>query len=203
MTAKRILILVGDYSEDYEVMCSYVALKAAGHTVDAVAPGKPAGATIRTSVHEFEFPEDDNYSEKPGHKFTLTATFDDIRAEDYDAVLCPGGRGAEYIRRIPAVVEAVRHFAEADKPMASICNGLQVYTDAGVVEGRRCTGYPDSRLDAIRAGADWQDVEITRGLTEDRAVVDGNLVTAATWACLPSMLSAFLELLSARVEARA
>lgn len=200
MSKKKILILVGDYSEDYEVMCSYVTLKAAGHDVHVASPNKKAGDTIRTSIHEFEFPEEDNYSEKPGHRFTLNATFAEIKAEDYDGLLCPGGRGAEYIRCNEAVKETVRHFADANKPMASICNGVQVYTEAGVVEGKTVVGYPDHRTDAIRAGATWADVEVSRGRTEERAIVDGNLVTAAVYGCLSAMLAAFLGLLGTKIE---
>ena len=201
MAGKRILILAGDYSEDYEVMVPYVTLKAAGHEVDVVAPYKEAGDSIITSVHEFDSPDEDNYSEKPGHKFMLTATFSDINAEDYDGVLCPGGRGAEYIRMHEDTKQLVRHFADARKPMASICNGLQVYIEAEVIEGKRVVGYPDHRGDAIRAGAIYADeIVVNRGWTEDRAVVDGNMVTAAVWGCLPAMLTAFLELLGTKIQ---
>ena len=134
MAAKKILILAGDYSEDYEVMCPYVTLRSVGHDVHVASPNKNAGDTIRTSIHEFEFDDEDNYSEKPGHRFTLNTTFADINVDDYDGLFCPGGRGAEYIRTDDRVKAIVRHFAESGKPMASVCNGLQVFTEAGVVD---------------------------------------------------------------------
>lgn len=197
----KVLILAGDYSEDYEVMCSYVTLRAAGHEVDVAAPYKKAGDSIRTSLHEFEFPEEDTYSEKPGHRFVLNATFADVTADDYDGVLCPGGRGAEYIRCNEDVRSLIRQFAEANKPMASICNGLQVYMEADVLEGRRCTGWPELKHEAQRAGANWIDIEFYRGVTEDKAYVDGNFVSAAVWGCLSSMLAEFLGVLGAQVKA--
>lgn len=199
--AKKILILVGDYSEDYEVMCSYVTLKAVGHTVHVASPGKKAGESIRTSIHEFEFADEHNYSEKPGHRFRLNATLADLRPEDYDGIFCPGGRGAEYIRTTPPVRAIVQYFAKAGKPICSICNGLQVLTDAGVVNGKTVIGYPDHRADAERAGARWADVQIVRGETEDRAIVDGNFVTGGVWGCLPSTLAAFLTLLGTTIQA--
>jgi len=200
MAVKKILMLVGDYSEDYEVMCPYVTLRAVGHTVHVVAPYEKAGDTIRTSVHEYEFEDDDNYSEKPGHKFTLNATFDDIKVEEYDGVLCPGGRGTDYIRTNEDVVKIVRHFAEANKAMASICNGIQVYTVTDVLEGKSCVGFPDNKPEVIKAGGNWVEKEIIRGATKDEAVVDGNLVTAPTWGALSAMLVKFLEVLGTKIE---
>jgi protease I len=94
----------------------------------------------------------------------------------------------------------VRHFADANKPMASICNGLQVYMEAGVIEGKTCIGYPHLEKDASRAGGDWAQVKVERGVTEERAFVDGNLVTAAVWGCLTPMLAEFLKLLGTRIE---
>jgi protease I len=200
MAAKKILILAGDYSEDYEVMCPYVALRSVGHDVHVASPNKNAGDTIRTSIHEFEFDDEDNYSEKPGHRFTLNTTFADINVDDYDGLFCPGGRGAEYIRTDDRVKAIVRHFAESGKPMASVCNGLQVFTEAGVVDGRVCIGYPDHKTDAIRAGAKWPDVEVVRGATADKAYIDGNMVTGAVYGCLSSVLGGFLGLLGTQID---
>src|SRR5437016_1425383 len=140
MAAKKILMLVGDYVEDYEVMVPFQALLMVGHQVHAVCPGKKAGQTIRTAVHDFE--GDQTYSEKPGHNFTLNAGFESIKAEDYDALVIPGGRAAEYLRLNDQVLRLVRHFAERDKPIAAICHGLQLLTAAGTLEGKTCTAYP-------------------------------------------------------------
>jgi len=140
MSAKKILMLVGDFVEDYEVMVPFQALQMVGHTVHAVCPDKKAGGTVRTAVHDFE--GDQTYSEKPGHNFTLNAEFAEIRAEDYDALVIPGGRAPEYIRLDERVIQIVRHFAESKKPIAAICHGAQVLAAADVVQGRSCSAYP-------------------------------------------------------------
>src|SRR4030065_2060810 len=140
MAAKKILMIVGDFVEDYEVMVSFQALLMVGHTVHAVCPGKKAGERVRTAIHDFE--GDQTYSEKPGHNFTLNATFDEVKPEAYDAVVIPGGRAPEYIRLNEKVLEAVRHFTKANKPIASICHGAQVLAAAGVIGGRGCSAYP-------------------------------------------------------------
>jgi len=158
MSAKKILMLVGDYVEDYEVMVPFQALLMVGHTVHAVCPGKKSGDQIRTAIHDFE--GDQTYSEKPGHNFTLNATFDDVKAVDYDALIIPGGRAPEYIRLNEAVLKAVRHFAENNKPIAAICHGAQVLAAAGVIEGKACTAYPAVGPDVKSAGGQWVEVPV-------------------------------------------
>src|SRR5216110_2526871 len=138
--SKKILMLVGDFAEDYETMVPFQALLMVGHTVHAVCPGKKAGDKIRTAIHDFE--GDQTYSEKRGHDFTLNATFAEIKAADYDALVIPGGRAPEYLRLNSAVIELVRHFATAGEPIAAICHGLQILAAAGVLKGRSCTAYP-------------------------------------------------------------
>ncbi|MBC7359194.1 MAG: DJ-1/PfpI family protein [Desulfacinum sp.] len=194
MAAKKILMLVGDFVEDYEVMVPFQMLLMVGHTVHAVCPGKKAGETVRTAVHDFE--GDQTYSEKPGHNFLLNATFDEVKAEDYDALVIPGGRAPEYIRLNERVLEMVRHFAHAEKPIASICHGQQVLVAAGVVEGKACTAYPAVKPDLVRSGATWVDVNETF----TNAHVDGNLVTAPAWPAHPQWMRKFLELLGSRIE---
>lgn len=184
MSAKKILMLVGDYVEDYEVMVPFQALLMVGHTVHAVCPGKKSGDQIRTAIHDFE--GDQTYSEKPGHNFTLNATFDDVKAVDYDALIIPGGRAPEYIRLNEAVLKAVRHFAENNKPIAAICHGAQVLAAAGVIEGKACTAYPAVGPDVKSAGGQWVEVPV------DKAHVDGNLVTAPAWPAHPEWLAKFL-----------
>ncbi len=194
MAAKKILMLVGDYVEDYEVMVPFQILLMVGHNVHAVCPGKKAGEQVRTAIHDFE--GDQTYSEKRGHNFTLNATFDEIDEQDYDALVIPGGRAPEYIRLNERVLEMVRHFAEAGKPIASVCHGQQVLAAAGVVEGRVCTAYPAVRPDLVRAGATWADVNETFS----NAYVDGNLVTAPAWPAHPEWMRKFLEVLGTRIE---
>lgn len=191
MGAKKILMLVGDYVEDYEVMVPFQALQMVGHTVHAVCAGKKSGERVRTAVHDFE--GDQTYSEKPGHGFTLNATFEQVKPETYDALVIPGGRAPEYIRLNQEVLKAVRHFAEANKPIASICHGAQLLAAAGVIEGRRCSAYPAVGPDVTRAGGKYMEIPV------DAAHVDGNLVTAPAWPAHPAWLAKFLEVLGTKI----
>jgi len=188
-------MLVGDYVEDYEAMAPYQMLLMVGHRVDTVCPGKRAGQTVRTAVHDFE--GDQTYSEKRGHNFAVTADFDSVDPVAYDALVIPGGRAPEYLRLDDRVLAIVRHFAEANKPIASICHGQQVLAAAGVVEGKQCTAYPAVKPELVRAGARWCEVNATFS----NAVVDGNLVTAAAWPGHPEWMRKFLELLGTKIEA--
>lgn len=190
--SKKILFLVGDYVEDYEVMVPFQALAAVGYQVHAVCPGKKAGEKVRTAVHDFE--GDQTYSEKPGHNFQLNATFDEIKAEDYDALVIPGGRAPEYIRLNERVLDIVRHFFDADKPVAAICHGAQVLAAAGVLTGRACSAYPAVGPDVTRAGGRYADIPV------DQAYVDGKLVTAPAWPAHPAWLAAFMKVLGAKIE---
>jgi protease I len=192
MATKKILMLVGDFVEDYEVMVPFQALQAVGHRVDAVCPNKRAGDKVRTAVHDFE--GDQTYSEKPGHAFTLNAGFADVRPETYDALVVPGGRAPEYLRLNPDVLRIVRHFAEKNKPIAAICHGLQVLAAAGVLTGRSCSAYPACAPEITSAGGTFVDIAV------DRAHVDGNLVTAPAWPAHPQWLARFLQLLGTRIE---
>ncbi|MFQ5731729.1 MAG: DJ-1/PfpI family protein [Planctomycetaceae bacterium] len=187
-----ILILTGDYVEDYEIMVPFQALQMLGYTVHAVCPEKGAGDVIRTAVHDFE--GDQTYSEKPGHNFTLNATFAEIDPGDYDALLVPGGRAPEYIRLNPRVLEIVRHFHAADKPIAAICHGLQLLAAAGALRGKSCAAYPACGPEITAAGGAYVEIAV------DAVHVDGNLVTAPAWPAHPAWLAAFLEALGARVE---
>jgi protease I len=192
MSTQKILMLVGDFVEDYEVMVPFQALLMVGHTVHAVCPDKKAGETVRTAVHDFE--GDQTYSEKPGHNFALNASFDEIKAEDYDALVIPGGRAPEYIRLNEKVLAIVRHFAQAGKPMATICHGAQVLAAAGVVAGKSCSAYPAVGPDVTRAGGTYVDIPV------DQAHVDGNLVSAPAWPAHPDWLAKFLKVLGTKIE---
>jgi len=192
MAAKKILMLVGDFVEDYEVMVPFQALLMVGHQVHAVCPGKKAGDKVRTAVHDFE--GDQTYSEKPGHNFALNATFAEIKAEDYDALVIPGGRAPEYIRLNDHVLKIVRHFAEAHKPIAAICHGPQVLAAAGVLKGKSATAYPAVGPDVTNAGGTFVPVDV------DKAHTDGNLVTAPAWPAHPQWLAAFLKVLGTEIK---
>lgn len=191
MAAKKILFLVGDFVEDYEVMVPFQALLMLGHTVHAVCPGKKAGDKVRTAIHDFE--GDQTYSEKPGHNFALNASFDKIKPAQYDALVIPGGRAPEYIRLNDKVLAIVRHFADADKPIAAICHGAQVLAAAGVLAGRTCSAYPACGPDVNAAGGRWINVPL------DAAHVDGNLVTAPAWPAHPAWLAKFVAVLGTRI----
>ncbi|MFQ5532954.1 MAG: DJ-1/PfpI family protein [Candidatus Methylomirabilales bacterium] len=194
MAVKKILMIVGDFVEDYEAMVPFQMLTMVGHTVDAVCPGKKAGETVRTAVHDFE--GDQTYTEKRGHNFALNATFEEVKPETYDGLVIPGGRAPEYIRLDEKVLDTVRHFATANKPIAAICHGLQVLTTAGVVKGKLCTAYPAVKPDLIQAGAKWGEVNATFS----NAYVDANFVTAAAWPGHPEWMRKFLELLGTKIE---
>lgn len=190
--SKKVLMLVGDYVEDYEVMVPFQALLMVGHTVHAVCPGKKSGETVRTAIHDFE--GDQTYSEKRGHNFALNATFDQIKPESYDALVIPGGRAPEYIRLNARVLEIVRHFANEKKPIAAICHAAQVLAAADVLNARKCSCYPAVSPDVTRAGGTYVDVAITE------AVTDGNLVTAPAWPAHPAWLAQFLAVLGTKIE---
>lgn len=194
MAAKKILMIVGDYVEDYEAMVPLQMLLMVGHKVDAVCPGKKAGDFVRTAVHDFE--GDQTYSEKRGHNFVLSAAFDDVRPQDYDGLVIPGGRAPEYLRLDDRVVQMVAHFAEAQKPIAAICHGLQLLNAAMKLEGRLCTAYPAVKHELLQAGARWGEVNATFS----NAHVDGNLVTAPAWPAHPEWMRKFLEVLGTRIE---
>jgi protease I len=191
MGTKKILMLVGDYVEDYEVMVPFQALQMVGHAVHAVCPGKRAGEKVRTAIHDFE--GDQTYSEKPGHNFTVNASFEEVKPEAYDALVIPGGRAPEYLRLNPAVLKTVRHFFEANKPVAAICHGAQILAAAGVVEGKACSAYPAVGPEVSRAGGKYMDIAI------DGAHVEGNLVTAPAWPAHPAWLAKFLTVLGTKI----
>ena len=184
---KKILMLVGDFVEDYEVMVPFQALQMVGHTMHAVCPDKKSGETVRTAIHDFE--GDQTYSEKVGHNFRLNATFSEIQPDSYDALVIPGGRAPEYLRLNKRVLEIVRHFASSNKPIAAVCHGAQILAAAGVLKGKECSAYPACGPEVEAAGGkyvakDWPE-----------AHVDGTLVTAPAWPAHPAWLAAFLKLL--------
>lgn len=191
MPAKKILMLVGDFVEDYEVMVPFQALQMVGHTVDAVCPDKKAGDKVRTAVHDFE--GDQTYSEKRGHDFALNRDFAAVKPQDYDALVLPGGRAPEYLRLDSRVLDLVKHFFVADKPVAAICHALQILVTAEVLKGRSCTAYPAIGPDVRLCGGRFEQVAI------DKAVTDGKLVTAPAWPAHPDWLRQFLQVLGTKV----
>lgn len=192
MSGKRILMLCGDFGEDYETMVPFQALLAVGHDVKAVCPDKKAGETIATSIHDFEGQQ--TYSEKRGHNFALNASFDAVKPAEFDALVIPGGRAPEYLRLDARIIEIVRHFFEANKPVAAVCHGAQILAAAKVIEGRTCSAYPACRPEVELAGGTYADIAI------DAAVTDGNLVSAPAWPAHPAWISQFLTVLGTKIS---
>ena len=195
MPSKNILMLVGDYAEDYEVMVPFQMLLMVGHDVRAVCPDKEKGDKIATSIHDFE--GEQTYSEKRGHNFTLNATFDQIDEKAFDALVIPGGRAPEYLRLTPRVLEIVRHFASANKPIAAICHGVQLLSAAGVIKGRKISCYPACAHEVELAGGEY----VPHAGTYDNAHTDGNFITAPAWLAHPAWMRQFLAKLGTRIEA--
>lgn len=189
---RKILMLCGDFAEDYETMVPFQALQAVGHTVHAVAPDKKAGDFVMTAIHDFEGQQ--TYSEKPGHRFTLNFSFAEVDPDRYDALLIPGGRAPEYLRMNARVVELTKHFLSANKPVAAVCHGAQLLAATGLIKGRKVSGYPACRVEIELAGAQYADIAI------DAAVTDGNLVTAPAWPAHPAWISQFLAVLGTRIS---
>ncbi|MEF8868184.1 MAG: DJ-1/PfpI family protein, partial [Haloarculaceae archaeon] len=187
MSAK-LLMLVGDFVEDYEAKVPYQALEMVGHEVHAACPEREAGDVVKTAIHDFR--GDQTYLEERGHDLALDVALAEVDPAEYDGLVVPGGRAPEYLRTYEAVLDAVRHFFEADKPVATLCHGPQILAAAGVLDGREITSYPAVRAEVEAAGCSWVD-EVTR---------DGNLVTAQAWPDHAEWLAEFLDVLGTRVE---
>jgi len=183
----RLLLIVGDFVEDYEVMVPFQALQAMGHRVDAVCPDKEEGGTVKTAIHDFE--GDQTYTEKPGHLFALNQTFADITLEDYDALVIPGGRAPEYLRLDQRVLEVVRHFVDTEKPVAAVCHGAQLLAAAVPLSGHRISAYPACAPEVRLAGGEFVDIDVTDAIT------CGKFVTAPAWPAHPEWLRQLNELL--------
>ena len=192
MTGKKILMIVGDFVEDYEVMVPFQCLLAVGHHVDAVCPDKNAGDSVATAIHDFE--GDQTYTEKPGHRFALNASFSDVDPSAYDALVVPGGRAPEYLRLNDKVISMVQHFANTGKPIAAICHGAQLLAAADVIKDKSVSAYPACAPEVKLAGGTYADIEVTAAET------DGNLVTAPAWPAHPAWISQFLDVLGTKIQ---
>lgn len=189
---KKILLLTGDFAEDYETMVPFQMLQMVGHEVHAVCPDKLAGEIVATAIHDFEGFQ--TYTEKPGHNFVLNYSFGDVKVEEYDGLVIAGGRAPEYLRLNPQVIELVKHFAKAKKPIAAVCHGIQILTAANVVRGCELTGYPSVEPEVTAAGGTYVSIAASE------AVVDGNLVTSPAWPGHPKMIAEFLRLLGTKIH---
>ena len=193
MPTAKLLMIVGDFVEDYEVMVPFQALQMVGHTVHAICPDKKKGDFVRTAIHDFE--GDQTYSEKPGHRFVLNASFSEIKEADYDGLVLPGGRAPEYLRLNPRVLEIVQYFHHADKPIAAICHAAQILAAADVISGKEVSCYPACSPEVKLAGGHFANIPVTEAIT------DGKLVTAPAWPAHPAWLSQFQSVLTAHLAA--
>ena len=191
MSTKKILLLAGDYVEDYEIMVPFQALKMLGFEVHAVCPDKKAGDIVHTAIHDFEGAQ--TYSEKPGHNFALTYNFDDVNSDDYVGLVIPGGRAPEYLRLNPRILEIVREFDKAGKPIAAVCHGPQILAASGIIAGKSISAYPACSPEVQLAGATYADVPV------DGVEVSGNIVTAPAWPAHPAWLAAFIDMLGVKI----
>jgi protease I len=191
--SKKILMLTGDYVEDYEMMVPYQMLLMLGYEVHTVCPNKKAGDSVKTAIHDFE--GDQTYSEKRGHNFALNYDFDAVNTADYVGLVIPGGRAPEYLRLTPRVIEIIREFNADNKAIAAICHGPQLLVAADVLRGRTSIAYPAVKPDVLMAGGKWAEINATF----TNAVVDGNLVTAAAWPAHPDWIAAFVKVLGASI----
>ncbi len=192
MAAKKILMLAGDFVEDYEAMVPFQALSAVGHEVHAVCPDKKAGDYVTTAIHDFEGQQ--TYTEKPGHRFTITHDFSSVNPQNYDALLIPGGRAPEYLRLNPQVISIVQHFAQANKPIAAVCHGAQILAAAKVLEGITCSAYPACQPEVEAAGGHYANIAVTNAVTHK------NFVTAPAWLAHPAWIAQFLNLLGTEIS---
>ncbi|MBC3861974.1 DJ-1/PfpI family protein [Undibacterium jejuense] len=192
MASKKILMLVGDFVEDYEVMVPFQALLAIGHQVHAVCPDKQAGDFVMTAIHDFEGQQ--TYTEKPGHRFTVTHDFAKVNETEYDGLLIPGGRAPEYLRLNSRVIAIVQYFAQNNKPVAAVCHGAQILAAAKVLEGVRCSAYPACQPEVEAAGGHYAQIAVTEAIT------DKNFVTAPAWPAHPAWIAQFLSLLGTKIH---
>lgn len=192
--SKKILMLVGDFVEDYEAMVPFQMLVMVGYEVHTVCPDKKAGDTVATAIHDFEGCQ--TYTEKRGHNFAINYDFSAVNTADYAGLVVPGGRSPEYLRLNPRILEIVREFDAAKKPIAAVCHGQQILVSAGILKGRSCNAYIAVKPDIIDAGGKW--VEINDSFTN--AVVDGNLVTAPAWPAHPAWIAAFVKVLGGTIS---
>ncbi|MFI3175319.1 MAG: DJ-1/PfpI family protein [Bacillota bacterium] len=189
--SKKVLMLAGDFTEDYETMVPFQAMQAIGYEVHAVCPDKKAGDIIRTAIHDFE--GDQTYTEKPGHNFALNADFDAVKTSDYAGLFITGGRSPEYLRLNPRVLEIVKEFFADNKPVAAICHGPQILTASGVLKGKKATAYPAVGPEITLAGGEYVEIDV------DKAIVDGNLVTSPAWPGDAAIVAEFVKLMGTKI----
>ena len=195
MAGKKILMLTGDFTEEYEIFVFQQGMEAVGHTVHVICPDKKAGDILRTSLHDFE--GDQTYTEKLGHNFTINKTFSEAEAQldQYHAVYCAGGRGPEYIRTDKRLQAIVRHFHEAQKPIFTICHGVQILIAVdGVVRGKSVGALGACEPEVTLAGGTYVDLSPTD------VHVDGTMVSAKGWTALAAFMRECMKVLGTEIR---
>lgn len=171
LQGKRIAVFVDQSYEDLEVWYPYYRLKEAG--AEVVTVGAKAG---------------ESYPSKHGYPVKAQKSYDDVKAEDFDGVVVPGGYAPDYVRRYEKATRFVKEIDAQGKLVASICHGLWVLCSAGMLKGRRATCYFSTKDDVVNAGAQYEDAEV---------VVDGNLVTSRMPDDLPAFCRAAIQVMTA------
>lgn len=190
--SKKILMLVGDYAEDYETMVPFQFLTGLGYTVHAVCPNKKTAIILRRLFMILKVSK--LIAKKRGHNFAINYDFDAVNTEDYVGLVIPGGRAPEYLRMNERVVEIVREFDRVKKPIAAVCHGAQLLAAADILKDRLCSAYPACAAEVKLAGGQYADIAVTE------AVTDGHLVTAPAWPAHPAWLAQFVKVLGAKIS---
>jgi len=193
MPGKKILMLTGDFTEENEIFVFQQGMEAVGHTVHVICPDKKKGDILKTSLHDFEGHQ--TYTEKLGHDFVINKTFSEVIPDEYDAVYCAGGRGPEYIRTDKRIQALVRHFHEAQKPIFTICHGVQILVAVdGVVRGKKVAALGACEPEVTLAGGTYVDLSPTD------VHVDGTMVSAKGWTALAAFMRECLRVLGTEIH---
>ncbi len=169
LAGKRIAVLAENNYQDLELWYPLLRLREEGAEVKVVGTGSA-----------------DTYTSKHGYPVQVDVSADEVSADDFDGVVVPGGYAPDLLRRYPAVLELVRTLFEQGKVVAAICHAGWVLVSAGILKGRRVTGFFAIKDDLVNAGAEWVDQEVVR---------DGNLITSRMPSDLPAFCRAIIETL--------
>lgn len=182
LSMTKVLLVIGDATEVLDTMYPYFRLPEDNFEVVVAAPEKRLYHMV---LHERP-PGWDITQERPGYHLQSDIAFRDVVPQEYVGLFLSGGRAPEYLRYDEHLLAITRHFFEKNKPVASICHGIEIIAAADCIRGRKVTTVPKCELDATTAGATY---------TDEAVVVDGNLVTAGVWMHNTGLLREFIRLL--------
>ncbi|XP_021898028.1 DJ-1 protein homolog E-like [Carica papaya] len=193
------LILCGDYMEDFEVAVPFYALQAFGVRVDCVSPNKKSGDKCITAVHEFLGFE--LYTELPGHKFELNANFEEVKPESYDALIIPGGRFTELLSVDEKCLTVVTKFAETGRTILCTCHSQLMLAAAGVLKGKKCTGFGSMKpVIELAGGTWWEQSGISSVLDITACLEDGNILSSIGWPAHGECLNLLFHSIGAQIS---